>query len=153
MANPNLTRSPSLHGSPAPSPPRKGIPFPTSPPTKAVVEPSIIAAIGENAWLEDERDRKDRAKRELSVIEEKDANLSMSRSGTAVSLSDPDTSGTAVSLEDEGPVRVAQEEDQPTVNEQSEEEADPDTAAGSRPGSGRDSTLEDRESQRTSITA
>lgn len=147
--NPNLTRSSSLHGSPAPSPPRRGIPFPTSLPTKSAAEPSIVAAIGENAWLEDERDRKDRARRELSVIEEKEAAFS----GGPVGGEGEDEADQGEVAGPATPGRSGGEEDPPTVNEQSEEEADVrETVPHSRVGSGTDS-LEDRRSSRTSITA
>ncbi|ORY27456.1 hypothetical protein BCR39DRAFT_538086 [Naematelia encephala] len=79
---PNLTRTqPSpAQSSPDQLPPGMILPFPTSSASPARAETSTVSVVGQNGWSdEDERDREGRAKRELSVIEERDASEIVTR--------------------------------------------------------------------------
>jgi len=72
----------------------KTVPFPTSFISPSRPETSSISATGENGWLDDEEDRGDRARRELSVIDEGE------RDGSSIKARDDEDEG-----EDEGDAR------------------------------------------------
>ena len=135
--NPELTRpssSMSNHTSGQKSP-KQSVPFPAVHSSLSLPQTSSVSAAGQSgsAWSDDEEEAESRAKRELSVIEEREATASLAgpeeqdevQANGKPQYSTADSPGwggkrSSQIVEED---RVEEEDDRPTVNEGSDVES------------------------------
>jgi len=102
---PGLSRTQSMSGVATPDRlTAKTVPFPTSFISPSRPETSSVSALGENGWSDDEEDRKDRVRRELSVIDEgeKDGSSMKTREEGEGKGAEDQSAGTEAADDEEG---------------------------------------------------